>query len=249
MKRLNGKVALVTGGTTGIGLAAARRFAAEGARVLVTGTNPERLAEARKQILGGEALVSDAGSREDIEKIARHFRDQQLRLDILFLNAGIAKLGPIAEMDEKALDETFRINFKGPWLAIQILAPLMGRGGTIIATTSVNDRIGMPGTSAYGPSKAALRSLVQVAAVELAPRGIRVNAVCPGPIATPLRGKTGLAADVTQKFETMLADSTAMKRIGGAEEVAGCVVFLASDEASYVTGEELVVDGGFLATF
>jgi NAD(P)-dependent dehydrogenase (short-subunit alcohol dehydrogenase family) len=247
MKRLNGKIALVTGGTTGIGLAAARRFAAEGARVLVTGTNAERLAEARKQIPGAEALASDAGSRADIEKIARHFKDQQLRLDILFLNAGIAKIGPIVELDEKVLDETMRVNFKGPWLAIQLLAPLMGRGGSIIATTSVNDRIGMAGTSAYGPSKAALRSLVQVAAVELAPRGIRVNAVCPGPIATPLRGKSGLAPEVVQKFDTILTEATAMKRIGSAEEVAGCVVFLASDESSYVTGEELVVDGGFMA--
>ncbi len=245
MKKLEGKNVLVTGGTTGIGLAAAKRFAAEGAKVLLTGTNKERLQAARAALEGrGETFLSDAGTRADVETLALELRRRDLGLDVMFLNAGIGKFGSIAELDEAALDESLRVNFKGPWLAIKLLAPLMRSRGSIVVTTSVNDRLGMVGSCAYAASKAALRSLVRVAAAELAPRGIRVNAVSPGPIETPFHQKLGFAADDAKRFAAGLVDQIALKRFGSSEEVAASVLFLASDESSYITGAELVVDGG-----
>jgi NAD(P)-dependent dehydrogenase (short-subunit alcohol dehydrogenase family) len=245
MKRLEGKIALVTGGSTGIGLAAARRFAAEGATVLITGTNAAHLDAARNAIGGrAEAIRSDAGSRADLEALAHELRRRDLRLDVLFLNAGGVKFGSILELDEAAFDETMRLNFKGPWLAIKLLAPLLREGGAIVANTSINGVLGMPGSSAYAASKAALRSLVRVAAAELAPRGIRVNAVSPGPIETQLRQKLGLPDDATKRLDAELAARTTLKRLGTPDEIAGAVLFLACDDSAYVTGAELTVDGG-----
>jgi len=245
MKKLEGRTALVTGGTTGIGLAAARRFAAEGARVILTGTNPMRLEAARRELGGAaEVVASDAGSRADIESLARDLKRRDIQLDVLFLNAGVGKFGSIAELDEAAMDESLRINFKGPWLAIKLLAPLMRSRGSIVVTTSVNDRIGMPGSSAYAASKAALRSLVRVAAAELAPRGIRVNAVSPGPIETPFHDKLGFPPETKKGFAEGLISQIALKRFGSVEEVASSVLFLATEESSFMTGEEIVLDGG-----
>jgi NAD(P)-dependent dehydrogenase (short-subunit alcohol dehydrogenase family) len=248
MKKLEGKLALVTGGTSGIGLATAKRFIAEGASVLVTGNNAERLELARRELGGGAGVVdviaSDAGSRADLEKLGELLRHRDRRLDILFLNAGVLHFGPILELDEALLDQSLRLNFKGPWLAMKLLVPLMRQGGTIVATTSVNATIGMPGSSAYAASKAALRALVRVAAAELAPRGIRVNAVSPGPIATALRAKIGLPGDAVKSFDAELAHRTTLKRLGTPDEIARAVVFLASDDSTFMTGEELVIDGG-----
>jgi NAD(P)-dependent dehydrogenase (short-subunit alcohol dehydrogenase family) len=243
--KIEGRTALVTGGTTGIGLAAARRFVAEGATVLLTGTNREHLESARQELGGrAETFVSDAGARADVERLAHELRARDRRLDVLFLNAGIGKFGTIAELDEAVLDESLRINFKGPWLAIKLLAPLMRSNGSIVVTTSVNDRIGMVGSSAYAASKAALRSLVRVAAAELAPRGIRVNAVCPGPIETPFHVKLGFPPDARKAFADDLTARIALKRFGRADEVAASVLFLACEDSSYMTGAELVIDGG-----
>lgn len=245
MKKLTGKTALVTGGTTGIGLAAARLFADEGAHVVVTGRNPETLAAARAA-LGptAEVVASDAGDRKDLEAIADRLRQSGRTLDLLFLNAGVAKFGPIAALPEEDFDETFRVNVKGPWLALKILAPLMKEGGSVVVNSSVNNILGMPGSSAYAASKAALRSLVRTAAAELAPSGVRVNAVSPGPIATPLYGKLGLSEAARQGFAEGLVQRIPLKRFGTSEEIARAALFLGSDDSSFMTGEEIVVDGG-----
>jgi NAD(P)-dependent dehydrogenase (short-subunit alcohol dehydrogenase family) len=244
MGKLDGKTALVTGGTTGIGLAAAKRLALEGAKIILTGTHPKPLEDARRALPHAEVMASDAGSRADIESLALDLKRRDIRLDVLFLNAGVGKFGPIADLDEAAWDDSFRINVKGPWLAIKLLGPLLKTGGSIVVTTSVNGQIGMPGSSAYAASKAALRSLVRVAAAELAPRGIRVNAVSPGPIETPFHTKLGFPADTSKAFAEQLIGQIALKRFGTADEVAKSVLFLASDDSSYMTGEEIVLDGG-----
>ncbi len=245
MKKLEGKTALITGGTTGIGLATARLFAAEGAKVIVTGTNPASLEAARKELgSAAEVIASNAGSRADIEKLANDFRARSISLDVVFFNAGVAKFGSIAELDEAVLDETFNVNFKGPWLAIKFLAPLLKRGGSVVFNTSVNNRLGMPGSSAYAASKAALRSLARTAASELAPAGISVNAVSPGPIETPLYGKLGMSQDQVKGFSEGLIGKIALGRFGRSDEVAKAALFLASDDSSFMTGEEIVVDGG-----
>jgi NAD(P)-dependent dehydrogenase (short-subunit alcohol dehydrogenase family) len=241
MGKVQGKVTIVTGGTTGIGLATARLFAAEGARVTVTGTNPKTLDAARRE-LGNVAQVvaSDAGSGADIGRLAHSFETSGTRIDVLFLNAGIARFGLLTALDEAAFDESFRVNVRGPWLAIKHFAPLMQRGSAIVVMSSVNNQIGMPGGGAYAASKAAVRSLVRTAANELADAGVRVNAVSPGPVDTPFHVKLGLPSDARRR----LVDGIPMKRFGRPEEVARAVLFLACDDSSYMTGEEIVVDGG-----
>jgi NAD(P)-dependent dehydrogenase (short-subunit alcohol dehydrogenase family) len=242
MGKLENKVVVITGGTTGIGLAAARLFAAEGAKVTVTGSNPKTLEAARSELRGvAEVVASDAGSDEDIAKLARSFASG---VDVLYLNAGVAKFGPIASLDLAAFDESFRINVRGSWLALKYFGPLMRRGGSVVLTTSVNGELGMPGSSVYAATKAALRSLVRVAASELAEAGVRVNAVSPGPIETPLYGKLGMAPEVVQGFARDLVARIPLKRFGSAAEVAKAALFLASDDSSFMTGEEIVLDGG-----
>ena len=243
--RLRNKVAVITGGTTGIGFAAARRFIDEGAQVIATGTNPETLAVARSELGDrAEVIASDASSGKDIAALLAGVGKRHGRIDVLFLNAGIARFAPWEEHSEEDFDRQFAINVKGPWLAIRHAIPLMSEGASIIATTSVVNQMGFPGASAYAATKAALRQLVRTAAAELAPRGIRVNAVSPGPIETPLFEKTGMpAADFEQMAEGIKA-KVATGRFRRPEEVANVAVFLASDESSFVQGQEYVVDGG-----
>jgi NAD(P)-dependent dehydrogenase (short-subunit alcohol dehydrogenase family) len=245
MGKLENKVVVITGGTTGIGIAAARLFASEGATVTVTGTNPKTLEAARQELAGvADVVASDAGSAADVAKLAAAFEARGKGVDVLFLNAGIAKFGPIAALDEAVLDESFRVNVKGPWLMIKHFAPLMQRGGAIVFNTSINGELGMPGSSAYAATKAAARSLVRTAASELAEAGVRVNAVSPGPIETPLYGKLGMTAEQVKGFADGLVSKIPLKRFGRADEVAKAALFLASDDASFMTGEEIVLDGG-----
>lgn len=243
MGKLQNKQVVITGGTTGIGLATARLFLEEGAKVTVTGTNPTTL-EAAKKELGARVDVvrSDAGSGADIAALARTFSDK--RVDVLFLNAGVAKFGSIVELDESAFDESFRVNVRGPWLALKHFAPLMNRGGAVVVNSSVNNLLGMPGSSVYAATKAAVRSLVRTAASELAASGVRVNAVSPGPVETPLYGKLGMPADVVQGFAQELIRKVPLQRFGRPDEIARAALFLASDDSSFMTGEEIVADGG-----
>jgi NAD(P)-dependent dehydrogenase (short-subunit alcohol dehydrogenase family) len=244
MGKLEGKVAVVTGGTTGIGLATVKRFHAEGARVFATGTNPATLDRASAELHGiAEVVASDAGDGVAVRRLFEHVAERAGGLDVLFLNAGILGGGSILDMSEEAFDAILRVNVKGPWLALKAATPLLRRGGAVVLNGSINGHLGMPGTSAYAASKGALRSLARVAASELAPRGVRVNVVSPGPTDSGIIAKTFGSAVATAK-NAELAQEILLGRMGATDEIAAAVLFLASDEASFVTGEELVVDGG-----
>ncbi|MDL2403640.1 SDR family oxidoreductase [Rhizobium mayense] len=245
MSRFTNKNIVITGGTTGIGFAAARQFIKEGAKVVVTGRDPKKTAEAAKE-LGESALgiVADITKPGDLEALFDQIRDSFRGIDVLFANAGIAKLGAVADTSTELFDDVIGTNFRGTYFTIQKALPLLRDGGAIVFTTSWFDEAGAAGTSVVSASKAALRNLTRTLASELVDRNIRVNAVSPGVIETPLFGKLGLAeADVQALGETLLSQIP-VKRFGKAEEVATAVAFLASDDASYITGVELPVDGG-----
>jgi NAD(P)-dependent dehydrogenase (short-subunit alcohol dehydrogenase family) len=243
--QLKNKVAVITGGTTGIGFAAAKRFIEEGARVVITGTNPKTLEIARSELNGrAEVIASDASNGEDIKALFEQVVSKFGKIDVLFLNAGIALFAPWEEHSEEDFDRQFAINVKGPWLAIKYAIPALNDGASIVATTSVANQMGMPGASAYAATKAALQQMVRTAATELSPRGIRVNAVSPGPIETPIFNKTGMSAEEMEQMAAGMQSQIALGRFGKSEEVANLALFLASDESSYVQGQELVVDGG-----
>jgi len=245
MKRLEGKVAVVTGGNSGIGLASAKRLQEEGARVAIAGRSKKTLDEAVKTIGNGVlAVQADVAKHADVDKLYAEVLKKLGKIDILFVNAGVAKFAPFAETSESLYDEQFDINIKGAYFTIQKALSLLNDGASIILNTSVADRKGMAGTSAYSATKAALRSLARTAAAELASRGIRVNTVAPGPIVTPILGRTGLTKEAVDEFTKGVVTKVPMKRFGQPEEVAGVVAFLASQDASYITGEEINVDGG-----
>jgi NAD(P)-dependent dehydrogenase (short-subunit alcohol dehydrogenase family) len=244
-KKLEGKVALITGGTTGIGFAAAKRFADEGATVILTGRNPKTLEAARAE-LGAKAQViaSDASKEDDIKALFETVSKEHGKLDVLFLNAGIARFAPWEQHSFEDFQEMFAVNVTGPWLAIKHSIPVLRDGASVIATTSVVNQMATPGGSAYAATKAALKQLVQTAAAELSPRGIRVNAVSPGPIETPIFAKMDMPQAAIDQMAAEFAGKVALGRFGKAEEVANVALFLASDESSFVQGQEFVVDGG-----
>lgn len=245
MKKLAGKTALVTGGSSGIGLATAKLFRDEGARVAITGRDPARLESAR-QALGSDVLAfcSDAGRVAEIESLMTEVGERFGRLDILFLNAGIWKPVSIEEATEAQFDETMDINFKGAYFAIQKALPIFSEQAAVIIHSSIHNRKGSPNYSIYAASKAALRSLTQSMGLALIGRGVRVNAICAGPIDTPMFYRGGMAAEVIRPKLDAVAQKSPSKRLGTADEVAKLVLFLASDDASYLVGEEIVIDGG-----
>jgi NAD(P)-dependent dehydrogenase (short-subunit alcohol dehydrogenase family) len=242
--RLQGKTAVITGGTSGIGFATARQFIAQGARVLITGQDASRL-EAAGRELGVPTRLVDVRRASDLHALATEAQAQFGRIDILFANAGVAYGTPMGETNRERFDELFDINVKGVFFTVQAIAPLMPSGASIVLNTSWLNEVGTPGLSLLSASKAAVRSLARTLAAELLAQGVRVNAVSPGATATPIHGKTGMSADALQAFSTRLVQAIPLKRFGQADEVAAAVVFLASDESRYVLGAELVVDGGF----
>ena len=245
MNRLKGKRSLITGGTTGIGLATAREFVCEGARVAVTGVNPATLEEARRE-LGSEVLViaSDARDVAAQQLLTKEVQEAFGGLDILVVNAGIAELRPLEKWDEAAFDRSFGINVKGPFFLIQALLPVFANPASIVLNTSVNAHIGMPNTTVYGATKAALLSLTRTLSGELIGRGIRVNAVSPGPITTPLYGKLGLSERDLHAVSDSIKGQVPAGRFGDPKEIAKAMVFFASDESAYTVGSELIIDGG-----
>jgi NAD(P)-dependent dehydrogenase (short-subunit alcohol dehydrogenase family) len=245
MERLKGKTVLITGGTSGIGLATAKLFIAEGARVAVTGRNPERLAATQNE-LGSDTLVirSEAGNLAEIDSLMAQVKDHFGQLDILFINAGVAKAAPLEFVSEPMLDEIMGTNFKGTFFTIQKALPIFASNASIIVTSSITNQLGSPNFSVYAASKAALRSLVQSLSLELVGRGIRVNAISPGPIATPMFDSFGLPPEAVQGIKGEIAHKSPIKRFGTPDEIAKVALFLASDGSSYLVGEEVVVDGG-----
>jgi NAD(P)-dependent dehydrogenase (short-subunit alcohol dehydrogenase family) len=245
MGRLNGKRALITGGTTGIGLETAKHFLREGARVAITGRNPETLAAAQKE-LGSEVLViaSDAGDAEAQKVLAAEVQKAFGALDVLFLNAGAVDMRPIEQFDPAGFDRSFALNVKGPYFLVQALLPVFAKPASIVVNGSVNAHIGMPGTTVYAATKAAMLSLVRTLTGELIGRGIRVNAVSPGPIATPLYGKLGFSEEQLKSVAASIEGQVPAGRFGTVSEVASAVVYFASDESAYTVASELLLDGG-----
>lgn len=243
--KLNGKTVLITGGTTGIGLETAKLLSSEGAQVIVTGVNADRIEEASK-VLGKDVLVLAADLRKsgDLDKVIETVKYRFGKLDILFANAGVGTVAPLDAVTEEQIDNQFSINFKGIFFTVQKAAPLMGKGGSIVLTTSFLNEVGAPGFSILSATKAAVRSLARTLGAELAPRGIRVNAVSPGPIATTFHSKLGLTDAQLGEAAASIQASIPLGRFGEAAEIAKAVLFLSSDESSFMTGTELVADGG-----
>jgi NAD(P)-dependent dehydrogenase (short-subunit alcohol dehydrogenase family) len=245
MDRLSGKRALITGGTTGIGLETARQFLSEGARVAITGKNPATLEAAQKE-LGAEVLVipSDASDAAAQKLVAATIKETFGALDVLFVNAGMVDMKPLEQFDPEAFDRSFAINVKGPYFLIQSLLPVFANPASIVLNGSVNAHIGMPNTSVYAATKAALISLARTLTGELMTRGIRVNVVSPGPISTPLYSKLGLPQEQLKAVAASIQSQVPAGRFGTATEIAKTVVYFASDESAYTVGSELLVDGG-----
>jgi NAD(P)-dependent dehydrogenase (short-subunit alcohol dehydrogenase family) len=243
--KLRNKVALITGGTSGIGLATAKLFRDEGARVIVTGVNPARLDEASRQ-LGSNVLMlrADLRVRSDIDDVVATIRDKFAHLDILFANAGIGFAAPLEAVTEKQVDEQFSINFKGIFFTVQKAVPILSKGGVIVLATSFLNAVGAPGLSILSATKAAVRSLARSLGAELAPRGVRVNAVSPGPTNTPFHSKLGLSENDLRDVAAGIEAQVPLRRFGEADEIAKAALFLASEDSSFMTGAEVVVDGG-----
>ena len=245
MKTLEGKVAVITGGSSGIGLATAKLFQQVGAKVAISGRNQKSLDAAIKELGSGALAVrSDVSKLSDLDTLFEAVTKKFGRIDVLFANAGIAKFAPVGDVSEEAYDETIDINVKGVFFTVQKAIPFLNDNASVILNTSFVNQAGVPTTSIYAASKAAVRSLARSISAELATRGIRVNAVSPGPIATPIYEKLGLPKEAVEAFAANIVSQVPLKRFGKPEEVAQTALFLASSASSYVTGVELNVDGG-----
>jgi NAD(P)-dependent dehydrogenase (short-subunit alcohol dehydrogenase family) len=238
--------ALITGGTSGIGLATARALHEKGYGVLVTGRNPQTLAAARNE-LPEEVYVlpADVGSLAASDLVAAELSRHFGKVDLVFLNAAQVRLTPIDSVDEKSFDEQFDVNVKGHYFTLQKVLPLVPEGGSVVFNSSVVSMKGMPDSSVYSATKGAIQSLVSSLAVELGPRRIRVNAVSPGPVRTPALDKAGVPKAAMDQMMAQLADRLPLGRIGQDHEIAQMVAFLASPAAAFITGATMIVDGGF----
>jgi len=243
--KLKNKIALITGGTSGIGLAAAKLVQSEGATVVVTGTNPARLAEAAG-VLGEDAVALSVDLRDpaQIDRAIADIVEMFGRIDVIFANAGAGTAAPLEAVTLEQIQDQFSLNFNGVFFTIQKAAPYLSQGSSIVVTTSFLNEVGTAGLSILSATKAATRSLVRSLGAELAPRGIRVNAVSPGPIATPFHEKLGLTEKQLADTGSAIQAAVPLKRFGEAHEIANAALFLASDDSAFMTGTEIVVDGG-----
>ncbi|MCK4123140.1 SDR family oxidoreductase [Ralstonia pseudosolanacearum] len=247
MSRLQGKRTLITGGTSGIGLETAKQFLAEGARVIVTGVNPDSIEKAKAE-LGSEVLVLRADSADVAaqKELAQAVQAHYGQLDIAFLNAGVSAWMPIEAWTEEMFDRSFDINVKGPYFLIQALLPVFANPASVVLNTSVSAHVGAAHSSVYAATKAAFLNMSKTLSGELLARGIRVNAVSPGPVETPLYDKMGIPESYRDQLHKDIAASIPFGRFGTPEEVAKAVLYLASDESRWTVGSEIVVDGGRL---
>lgn len=247
MERLNKKTAVITGGTTGIGFATAKLFVQEGARVIITGRNEARLNDAVEQ-LGANviAVKADVRSLSDLDALAARVREEFGKLDILFANAGIGYFSPLEQVDEQFYDNQFDINVKGVFFTVQKLTGLLNAGASVILNASAVNAKGVATGSIYFATKAAVRSLARSLAAELGSRQIRVNALSPGIVRTEFQGKMDLPTEAVEGFIDAVKQATPLQREGKVEEIAKAAVFLASNESSYMTAADLVVDGGYM---
>ena len=243
--KLQNKVAVITGGNSGIGFATAQEFKAQGARVILIGRNADAVAKAAAEISGDTlGLVADVSRVADIDRAFATIREKAGRVDVLFVNAGIAKFAPLADSTEALFDEINDANMKGAYFTVQRALPLLSEGASVIFTSSTVVHFGMPGASIYAAGKAALNSLAKTLAIELAGKKIRVNVVSPGPIATPIFGKMGMPKEALDQVAAGILSQVPLARFGESAEIAKAVTYLASADASYVSGTELLVDGG-----
>jgi len=245
MGKLEGKVAVITGGNSGIGLATAKEFKEQGAQVVITGRDQQTLDEAKREI-GGDVLAvrSDASSLTDIDKLFAAVKEEFGHIDVLFINAGIGKFAPVEAVTEEEFDSIMDINFKGAYFTIQRALPFLNDNASIVLNTSIAAHIGMPNSSVYAASKAALITLARTLSAELVGRGIRVNAVSPGPVTTPILNRLGLPPEALEETRNSLTDQIPMKRFGRPEEIAKTVLFLACTDSSFLLGTEIIADGG-----
>jgi len=246
-ERFKNKVAVVTGGNSGIGLATARAFAREGAKVAITGRSDVTLKAAQRE-LGPDVLVlkADFSQVPEIAKAMDRIKERFGRIDALFVNAGVGKFVPFEDVTEAFFDETMATNLKGAFFTVQKALPLLPRGAAVVLNASINAHMGLPGSTVYGASKAAVVNLAKTLSADLLQRGIRVNVVSPGPVATPILDRMGLPEEATRQLKEQITERVPLKRFGQPDEIAAAVLYLSSSESAFVVGTELVVDGGMI---
>ena len=244
-QRFAGKVAVVTGGNSGIGLGVAKAYAREGAQVAITGRNEKTLADAAKEIGDGTlAIRAEVGKVAEIDAAMKKIKERFGRIDALFVNAGVGKFVPLDQVTEEFFDESVGINLKGVFFTVQKAVPLMPKGSAIVLNASINAHLGMPGTTVYGATKAAVVNLAKTMSADLLDKSIRVNAISPGPIASALLTRDGIPQEKVQETKDWIQSQVPIKRFGTPEEIAAAVLYLTSSEAAFVVGSELMVDGG-----
>jgi NAD(P)-dependent dehydrogenase (short-subunit alcohol dehydrogenase family) len=245
MGKLTAKIAVITGGNSGIGLATAKRFVEEGAHVVITGRRKDELDKAVTEIgRNVRAVQGDVSRPEDLDRLYAIVREKHGRIDILFANAGVGSIGSFGEITEEHFDREFGINVKGLFFTVQKALPLLKDGASIILNSYIAGQKGIGGFSVYNATKAAVRSFARSWTSDLKERKIRVNAISPGPIETPIFDKIGLGKEESNHVINSLVSQVPLGRMGQAQEIASAAVFLASDESSFITGVDLSVDGG-----
>jgi NAD(P)-dependent dehydrogenase (short-subunit alcohol dehydrogenase family) len=244
--RLEGKIALITGGNSGIGLATAKLFKEQGAKVIVTARSQETFEKAQKEIGSHfDVVKTNISKLEEIEALYRHIKTKYGTLNILFANAGVALFRPTSESDPEFFDNQFNTNVRGLYFTVQKALPMMAKGSTVVLNSSVVNAKGMPGASVYAATKAAVRSFARTWTSEIPVNQVRFNVLSPGPIETPIYSKLGMPAEAVKAFGEQITTSTPAHRFGTSEEMAKVALFLASEESSYICGAEITADGGF----
>jgi len=248
MTKLKNKIAVITGGNSGIGLATAKLFKEEGATVIINARNSQRLEETKAQYSDyfDEIYTADVSKVDELENFFTTIGEKHGKIDILYLNAGVAYFMPIEDITEETFDTQFGINVKGVLFGVQKALPYLGNGSSVLLTTSVLNQMGMPNSSVYAATKGALRTLTKTIAVELLPKGIRVNAIAPGPIETPIFSKLGMEPQQLDEMAQGIISQVPLGRLGKSEEIAKTALFLASNDSSYFVGAELEIDGGMV---